>query len=312
MRMDRKNAMLWVVAAWLCLASTAIAEEPVYQGAGAAFPRSSGFVGGAEAVLLRAYGNQFDQVAHEMLLFPGEPLGHVNVPHNNFEFSPRLWLGYVGESGFGVRVRWFQYQHNLRAGGGEVDDPVFEVVGRNFLDVYAVDIDAMQRGSLGCWRLNGGAGIRVGGVKRRNTIDFTLNDEPFFDLFQQSRFEGIGPSLFVEVKRPLFGTRFSLVGNARGSLLFGTMHWSDDFFERERPPGEFFFPAVGRAHNSVGVGEIQLGIEYACQFGRATNAFFQFLWEGQIWSEASAISVLGGQRDDLGLMGFTFNVGITR
>lgn len=296
--MKCKSVISCVIVTCLCLAGTAVAQGPVYAGAGHAFESSGGLLGGFDVLLLRPYGGGYDQWMHAAVS------GSSMTPSNDFEISPRIWLGYVGESGFGVRSRWFQYQHELKAGTGVFEDwpdQGLQSEGRNFLDVYAVDIDFMQQIELGCWDVNAGAGIRAGGVKRRTTLEFGL-----FSSTVTSRFEGVGPTIFAELKRPIIGTGLSLVANARGSVLFG-----DGVFDYTADP---FGPDSGKVDSVVAVGEIQLGAEYARQLGYGTTGFVQCLWEGQIWSDASQYLEFTNEleRADLGLMGVAFNFGIAR
>lgn len=309
--MKGKDVLLWAVASVACLAGTAVAQEPAHFGTGYSFQSGSGLVGGAEMLFLRAYGGSYDRFAHSLMY-------NLQTPSNEYKISPRLWLGYVNPSGFGVRGRWFQYDHTLNAGTDTLSyqDEFEEVatVGRNRLNVYAVDVDLMQRVDLGCWNVNAGAGLRVGGVTRRTTKDSYYEniwgDEYEESSTHQSRFEGIGPTVFAELKRPIMGTGFSLIANARGSLLFGESKlWTEDYGEVWHEVWHWKSDVV------VAGGEIQLGGEYARPLGYGTTGFVQCLWEGQAWANASEYreSVHGRlRRDDLGLMGVAINFGITR
>ncbi len=290
--MKCKVAVACVVSTCLCLAGTAIAQERAFAQPGHAFQSSGGLVGGLDVLFLRAYGNTYDEMMHRNL-----SNGDI-APSNDYEISPRMWLGYVGQSGFGIRSRWFQYQHTLKAATGtfadwpDADDTT---EARNYLDVYAVDIDFMQRVDLGCWDLNAGAGIRVGGVKRLTTLETTRGSDTL-DAAYRSRFEGVGPTIFAELKRPIIGTGISLIANARGALLFGDGRWEA-------------VEEAGGSDSVVGVGEVQIGLEYARQLGYGTIGFAQCVWEGQMWSNATQFE---GGRDDLGLTGIALNFGITR
>jgi len=275
--MGRTRIISSVIAPGLWLAGTAVAQEPTYA--------DGHLVGGFDVLFLRAYGYAYDQEAHEELS------GDTVTPSNDFEISPRVWFGYVGPSGFGIRSRWFQYQHDLKAGTGVYD----QSEGRNYLDVYAVDLDFMQQYRFGNWDLNGGAGIRAGGVKRHTTI---LDLEEEEEEEGRSRFEGVGPTIFAELKRPIANTGISLIAKARGGLLFGDDRWTDS--EEEETYGSGV---------TVGVGEVQLGAEYARQLGYGTTAFVQCVWEGQLWTN---VTPMLSHRDDLGLVGLAINFGIAR
>jgi hypothetical protein len=121
-----------------------------------------------------------------------------------------------------------------------------------------------------------------------------------------SNFDGVGPTLFVELKRPVIGTGLSLVANARGSVLFGDSQMRIDAAEAEVEEPLFALQLEREAVMTVG--EFQVGVEYERQLGYGALGFVQCLWEGQVWSNSAGI--LGD--DTLGLMGVAFNVGITR
>ncbi len=274
--MERTRVLSIVIVACMILTGPATAQELT--------SASGRLVGGFDVLFLKAYGNSYDQMVQEELS------GDSVAPGNNFEVSPRVWFGYVGPSGFGVRSRWFQHQHDLTAGTGTFGEGEGLSVGRNYLDVYAIDLDFMQQLHLGYWDLNGGAGIRAGGVKRSTTIEFV-------DSFG-SRFEGVGPTAFVELKRPIASSGFSLVANARGALLFGNGRWFETLADE-----------ASGSDITVGVGEVQLGAEYSRELGYGVTGFAQCVWEGQLWSNATQMLL---HRDDLGLMGMALNFGIAR
>jgi len=271
--MKRTSILSSVIVTCLWLAGAAVAQEQTYA--------DGHLMGGFDVLFLRAYGNAYDQMAHDELS------GDSVAPSNDFEISPRVWFGYVGPSGFGIRSRWFQYQHDLKAGTGVYD----QSEGRNYLDVYAVDLDFMQQFRFGNWDLNGGAGIRAGGVKRQTTLLGPDENEE-----SRSRFEGVGPTFFAELKRPIADTGISLIAKARGGLLFGEDRW-------------IALDEDGGTGVTVGVGEVQLGAEYARQLGYGTTAFVQCVWEGQLWSNVTPMLM---HREDLGLMGVALNFGIAR
>ena len=96
------------------------APPPPAAGTGYSFPALSpswgGFYIGAEGTFLEA------RVGGASIVSLGEfPLGlaTVNVPITtlefdpdyDLEFSPRVWGGYKGAAGFGVRGRWWWYDH---------------------------------------------------------------------------------------------------------------------------------------------------------------------------------------------------------
>ena len=120
------------------------------------------------------------------------------------------------------------------------------------------------------------------------------------------------------------GQRFTLDAYVFGQVIWRNVGTLED--PRGLPKGLDFFAAMGseearkiltdmgenQASGSdivVGVGEVQLGMEYSRQLGYGVTGFAQCVWEGQLWSNATQML---RHRDDLGLMGIALNFGIAR
>jgi hypothetical protein len=238
----------------------------------------------------------------------------LTLADNNFDICPRLWFGYVGASGLGVRARYFRFDHGLDAEsfGAETTEEFDEydagtwLTGNGHLAVYAVDVDVFQQTHFGMWNAVLGGGLRAGGVGR--TFNYSI-DEPVEDILTgklSKEFDGVGPTVFAEFRRPIGRRGLALIANTRGSVLFGN--------ERLTIEGEFLdlFAAEASEKNDaiVGVAEIQLGAEWSRPLAAGGRAFVNVLWEGQLWSGSGPI--IDVISNDIGLMGCSIGVGIAR
>lgn len=304
---------LCVAALVISIAATANSQEPgIPCGAcdSACEPAcGGGLIGGVEILALRPYASDPEQLS----ISAGGDTFSLSLPDNSFDIAPRFWLGYVGPEGLGVRGRYFQFDHNLDAETlvveADADTPFFgegRFTSSGQLDIYAADVEAFQQINLNRWNVRLGGGLRAGGVGRVFSFGVQELDEPPSRSELSKKFDGVGPTIFGEFRRPIGGRGIALVANARGSVLFGS--------ERLRIANIGFGllgDELSEKHDAiVGVGEIQLGAEWNRPLARGGNLFVSALWEGQVWSGSGAI--LDVISNDIGLMGVSFGAGITR
>ena len=168
----------------------------------------SGATAGAEITWLKPFHSE------------GEAPGFDHDP------AARLWVGYTGDQGLGVRARWFEYE-NLNP----------ENVGVPFLiesfDLTMVDVEVTDKFKLGHWE-----GLISGGLRYADYKEFG-----FFDADQMT--DSLGPVIGLELTRCV-NDRWSLFGIARTSLQF-----ADHGLDNDDPVTNLFFSIT----------EIQLGAE---------------------------------------------------
>jgi hypothetical protein len=195
-------------------------------------------------------------------------------PYNDLEAAPRIWAGYEGANGLGVRARWFNYWDTSSAA--------------NILraHLYTVDIEATDAFQLGSkW-----SGLITGGVRY-------AEDNQLF--FPGTRFVtcGTGPVLGMELTRPI-GEHFALFALGRESILFGDTV--------EGPAATAL-----RARNTLfDVTEIQLGAQYQRTFNGSTYGFVRLAFEGQYWCGGSGDPF--GVSANVGLIGGVAAIGLCR
>ncbi|MCA9238590.1 MAG: hypothetical protein KDA37_00245 [Planctomycetales bacterium] len=227
------------------------------------------------------------------------PLGEPEAEgaySDNLQFATRLTVGGEDCSGFGGRVRWFQFDNDLGYDGlWNTGVATVQVAGTTNLDVDAIDFDVTQRGSFCCWNLLGSAGLRYGRAELGNN-NIPFNAIPaFIGGGAGFCFEGLGPTIALEGRRPVCDTGFSLFAAGRTSLLWGDSDTYSPFRANNRNTIR---------DDTVQVWEIQMGVEYAMCIGQSQVETGVF-WETQRWDSDS--DALG----DLDLMGLGIHAGLT-
>ena len=266
----------------------------------------SGFVGGAEAVFLQRY-------YHNNLAVQNRTDDQQFI--YDFQVSPRFWLGYENEDGLGVRARYWGYDETSSvssAGGNVIITGINYFIGvgapvSDRLRAFTLDGEVTQKTCLGSWQVEFGGGLR-GLSMYQDTRMVSDVDLPVYSVGSiNSEFDGAGPTLSIEAKRPIGCNGFALLGNARGSYLFGsrTRIEATDVIGNTNASSRHF---ESRHTDTLSIGEIQLGIEWSRCLGNGSHLAIQGLWEGQLWTGAGGP---WGSQDDLGLMGFALSVGIT-
>lgn len=202
-------------------------------------PWWGGFEGGLEVTLLNLYANH--------------GAGEANGGNGFFDVEPdtqanlRYWVGYRAQGGLGLRARYWSYDSRM-------DDA-------NFFDVRLLDLEATALVSVGKWDINGFAGVRWG--------DLQWSDENGAPGYH---FDGIGPTLGVDVRRCLFGN-VSLIAGVRGSVLYGDENeiGNDDT----------------ALNTSYYITEFRLGADYRRQMRNGGYLTLGGAWENQLYSSLS-------------------------
>ena len=121
-------------------------------------------------------------------------------------------------------------------------------------------------------------------------------------------FNGAGPTAAFEVTRQLGCSQFSFFGSVRGSLLVGSTTRTLSFNEAVVDPGDIGGGSQTRASTAnangigaIGVGEIELGVEYAMRleffdtFARLSVVDQTYFGAGNASTQDGSLSLFGGQ-----------------
>ncbi len=276
---------------------------------------AQGLVAGFELAYLKPHGAD----AYSSL-----PAVGINTPHGaswDFEAAPRFWLGYTGEDGLGVRARYFQFDHEATTSVARGNRNFQQSVASG-LKLEAIDLEVTQASYVGETWINRGAGLRYA----QSRLSASVVDNFNFAHHSTASFQGLGPTVFFEATRPIGEGNFALFASARGSLLFGDARQdvSESF-----PLVTSNFTESWNSSQVVAIGEVQLGGQW--QRTTSYGTFFaRGAFEGQAWAGAGGYTQpplealygpffnlgvshsLAQPGGDIGLVGFTFSIGVSR
>ena len=194
---------------------------------------ASGITGGAEVSLLKPF--------------------QTEETTTGFGYDPatRIWFGYQGSNGVGVRARWWQYDERSSAPSS------------NFtrIKMQTIDLEATKAFKLGRMK-----GLVSGGLR---FAEYREDDNGFSTIEIPSAY---GLVAGVELRRPIYG-RFSLFGEGRQSFLFDGS-WNDG--------------GTPRGNITFAISELKLGVEYAYPLmNTGLDLFGQLAGEAQFWNGMS-------------------------
>jgi hypothetical protein len=171
------------------------------------------------------------------------------------------------------------------------------------------DYNALEdpRGSLrGIFFPTGGSPVRI--TSPENLVSQNIA------LSSGHNFNGAGPTLALEARRPIGNSGFSLFANLRGTILFGESKQQVDQPTITQFGFGFFNPFTTVAVTNAGsvrdtvlpVAELEMGAEYSRTWG-AVRPFFRTGLVAQTWFDAGSASQLDG---NLGFLGLSVTAGL--
>jgi hypothetical protein len=298
----------------------------------------SGLIGGAGLYLLEPYisNNQAYGIENTVGRSAGDiPPGSPGIRadqivdlRQHMDITPLLWLGYLTEEGWGGRVRyWYLREGTTQMTAPAAADNTTTIVesaaplgidlptGQSLnvtseLEMQFLDVEGLEHLQAGSWDLLASGGLRL------MRVDQTYN--AYNDagaLLSNRSFEGIGPTVALEARRPFGGSGLALYGSARGSVVIGGA-------DQQVTEGG----ATSQAHQDRGVpiAELEVGLEYDHWVGHA-RLFGQIGVVAQDWfgvgnASRSAIHMLPGGDfsatggytvdSDIALLGVCFRIGV--
>lgn len=291
-------------------------------------PVQTGWYAGYEFLFLRPY---FDDSIGFLSAADGEVADRTHaVAHEldyDYDLASRLFVGYTNDCGLGFRTRYFHYDHDSDRPfyeipmGGDAETPaIHPYLGSGehfFMDNGAGNAFSAQSSlMLQTWDLEAtnqltfcrslvtvGGGLRWLQIEQRYRATSIWNGVDILEtLDNQHDFEGVGPTLAVELLRPFSCcSGLALYFNTRGSVLFGS---SDQYFKKtDGATGEITETFVrNSADSTVYIAEVGLGLQYTRGIFYARGG-----WEGQYWADAGNPTTTNG---DLALQGLSLTLGL--
>ena len=197
----------------------------------------------------------------------------------SFGVGHRFTLGLESHRGIGGRVRYWSYDHSIVGHDAFAGDVLH-------IDMDTLDLDLTLRERFRRWDLLVSGGVRYG----RNSYGSDTIFGP-----GEARFEGFGPTIALEAERKIGCRGLRLIGNFRGSMLFG----DDDFF------------GTTVDDELMGVLDNQLGIGWNRRLGRSV-VDVRAVWESQFWLNNALSDTVFGFGSNLGFTGPTVAVELRR
>ena len=174
----------------------------------------------------------------------------------------------------------------------------------NRLELQTLDLEGTVRLPLGPAYVLGSGGVRYVRLTQSTAAAVDSAAGAVTQQLDWSRFfEGIGPTGSAELHYPLGSSGFDVVGNVRGAFMFG-----DKNLTRFVSPGNPTTLPVATLHEPsdvVGMGMIELGVEYKHPFARGRSLVARGMYEGQIWTDGGSPTLTF-----LGFDGFSVGVGL--
>jgi len=245
---------------------------------------------------------KLNAVGFNNIFYDGSPAnqtadGQLSAP---LEFSQRVIVGYEGEQGGGVQVRWFTFDNTTSyAGNGEDSvNGTIAIAGNLNFDVDSIDAEFTQRGSFNVWDWLATAGVRYARVDIHEDASDKFEWAGFGDAvwfgLAGATFEGAGPTFSVQGSRPVFWDGLSVYGRARTALLFGDIDLDTIYLSNGGP--------LNISDVFAQVWEFQAGVKMVREFD-AFDLVGGIFWEAQRWENDASIG-------EFALHGFGVQTGI--
>jgi hypothetical protein len=232
------------------------------------------------------------------------------LPTFDYEASPRFWIGFEDSSGLGLRAIYWQIDESARMDmwhaddiAGMLDGVYIDGIGVD-LEAETLDLEVTQRGCLGCLELAFAGGVRYGRMQTGLFVDGEIVDLGDFRGGVATEFEGVGPTLALDARRPLGCYGLSLVGGIRGAWLYGC---TDGFLTGDAT--ELIDVTITAEDHLMQVYEANLGVEYSCCLSGGCQMSVAAVWESQVWEWAPVAGLI---HQDIGLTGPAISVSFVR
>jgi len=235
----------------------------------------SGWIAGYESVIVKPFFQSNDVVTN---LTNGSYAW-------NYQYTPRVWLGYVGASGLGARARYWQFDHTSGGASRDIDlgnGNFLTIASNNRLRIYTIDAEVTQRVGLGRFLFNFAAGGRYAEFGTGISASFASQGQTGTG-FLGVNFRGGGPTLAAEAWRPLFGG-LALYGNGRASLLYGN---STTTYASQNENGPFI--QQFSQQSLLPIFETQLGVQWTTVLGGGSTFFVRTGIEAQLWNSVGRL-----------------------
>lgn len=217
---------------------------------------------------------------------------------------PEIWLGYMNDEGIGARVRyWYFHEGTSQTANDPNSTQLYSaaplglgltngtdtMVATSTLNVQVLDLEGQYALRPAKWNFLFSGGLRLGRIDQ--SYDAFVPQSGNNAILSSNTFNGLGPTVAIEARHPLCCPCLSVYGSVRGSMIYG------DSEQNAAVPDQNVF-ATDRRLASIGIGELELGLELNKNVGRSRLvgqvAVVAQNWSGAGSASRSSVNVLPG------------------
>jgi hypothetical protein len=176
------------------------------------------------------------------------------------------------------------------------DAPGETLTAGDGLEVHVLNLMATINAEVSEISLVGAGGLRYATLSQGLSSAVTDAAGTPQGLLRWSRvYEGVGPTISVNARRPIGCRGLAVIAEGGGALLFGRKTLNR-IVSGNVGPAALPLLFLDGANEVVPIGELRLGAEWSYRFANGVQFSLQGLYEGQLWAEAGAPT--------LGFLGF--------
>lgn len=240
----------------------------------------------------------------------------------DYKVTPKIWVGFKNAEGMGIKASYWSFdadgavRNNTSDGGTLFGAHAVTVIfpaniiaaapgdtlqTSSNLQAQITNLYASYSTNVKEVEINGGAGLRY--ARLRQTLAATVSGIAPASLNWERAYDGVGPSVALDVKKRIGCRGLSAIAKGNGALLYGTKTIERTVFGDISSPPASPFLMLEEADEVVGIGEFGFGFEWARTMGSGAELAVAGTYDGQLWAEAGAptLGFLGFQGFGLGV-----------
>lgn len=240
----------------------------------------------------------------------------------DYKVTPKIWVGFKNSEGMGVKASYWSFDadgatrnntSDLNTWFGAhavtvifpanilISAPGDTLQTSSNLQAQITNLYATYSTNAHDIEINGGVGLRY--ARLRQTLAATDLGLLPASLNWERAYDGVGPSVALDLKKRIGCRGLSAIAKGSGALLYGTKTIDRTVLGDVSPPTASPFLMLDEADEVVGIGEIGFGVEWAKTMRTGAELAVTGTYDGQLWAEAGAptLGFLGFQGFGLGV-----------
>lgn len=191
---------------------------------------------------------------------PAYEFGTGRMLDTDHETALRYVLGYNGKSGLGLRARYWSFDDSA-----DFVEPFKPE--HLYIKVQSADTEIFTAHNTNDIRFEFAAGLRYG------KLEYFSKGVTLFGV-GECTFEGVGPTIAIDIRRDVPDTGLTLFGNLRGAAILGDISNKSLLVDIQGSKINDEFMTVL---------ENQLGVAWRADLFRESTLVLQAAWETQLW-----------------------------